>query len=427
MTRGFPTGESVTLELPFRMLQHALLAMALITGLVRTFTLNRTPSMSQAWFTLNVLLVLSVLSITTLTPLGSQLGAAVISAVNIAQVALLWVLSYEVARHTRFSALAVLGGFWLCHLLFREAGRLLSLVAGPSLTNEQTFAMAGIMILMTTSMILLLTDRIPVVRPFFADFWNAPLPVPAAADAGRVSRIAASARDAGNAGGMEEPGGTDGIDGTTDARAGGSTAHDMSGMVGATPDTSDARSAAHRTGNANGDVSRAAGDVSAHGAGGVGNVGKKSGSGAESSMRSEVNAGSANSRVSAGNERNGADAGTASTTDAGAERSDDGAAPAEKTTRRTAASAAPQQPSPPRQPSPPSLPWDDPSYGLTAREREVAALLHQGRTARKIADALFLSNETVRSYTKSIYAKLGIHSKQELIDLASPESPSRDA
>lgn len=54
---------------------------------------------------------------------------------------------------------------------------------------------------------------------------------------------------------------------------------------------------------------------------------------------------------------------------------------------------------------------------LTPREQEVILLLAQGRTAPRIAEELGLATNTVRSYTQEAYAKLDVHSKQELIDL----------
>ncbi len=54
---------------------------------------------------------------------------------------------------------------------------------------------------------------------------------------------------------------------------------------------------------------------------------------------------------------------------------------------------------------------------LSARECEVADFMRHGNTVAAIARRLFISENTVRGHTKSIYRKLGIHSKQELIDL----------
>ncbi len=44
-------------------------------------------------------------------------------------------------------------------------------------------------------------------------------------------------------------------------------------------------------------------------------------------------------------------------------------------------------------------------------------LLCHGRSKSYIADTLYVSENTVRAYTKSLYAKLDIHSKQDLIDI----------
>jgi len=56
-------------------------------------------------------------------------------------------------------------------------------------------------------------------------------------------------------------------------------------------------------------------------------------------------------------------------------------------------------------------------YGITARELDVCNLLLQGYSASKIASKLFVSESTVRFHLKNVYHKMGIHSKQDLIDL----------
>lgn len=55
--------------------------------------------------------------------------------------------------------------------------------------------------------------------------------------------------------------------------------------------------------------------------------------------------------------------------------------------------------------------------GLTKRERDILLVLARGRDVPSIAKQLFISENTVRSHSKSIYRKLRIHSKQELLDL----------
>jgi DNA-binding CsgD family transcriptional regulator len=51
---------------------------------------------------------------------------------------------------------------------------------------------------------------------------------------------------------------------------------------------------------------------------------------------------------------------------------------------------------------------------LTAREREIAALVAEGRTNKQVAAALFLSDRTIEHNLSRIYAKLGVRSRTEL-------------
>lgn len=53
-------------------------------------------------------------------------------------------------------------------------------------------------------------------------------------------------------------------------------------------------------------------------------------------------------------------------------------------------------------------------YLLTPREKEVLLLLCQNKSRAAIAQALCLSENTVRGHVANIYAKLGVHSKDEL-------------
>jgi LuxR family maltose regulon positive regulatory protein len=52
---------------------------------------------------------------------------------------------------------------------------------------------------------------------------------------------------------------------------------------------------------------------------------------------------------------------------------------------------------------------------LSPRELEVLHLLPSGLTAEELADELIVSVNTVRSHMKSIYAKLGVHSRHEAV------------
>lgn len=61
-------------------------------------------------------------------------------------------------------------------------------------------------------------------------------------------------------------------------------------------------------------------------------------------------------------------------------------------------------------------------YGLSLREEEVLVLLARGRNRLHISQALYISENTVRSHMKSIYRKLNVHSQQELIDLVEKDA-----
>lgn len=56
-------------------------------------------------------------------------------------------------------------------------------------------------------------------------------------------------------------------------------------------------------------------------------------------------------------------------------------------------------------------------YRLSAREAEVTELMARGNTVTRIAENLVVSENTIRTHCKRIYAKLNIHRKQELCDL----------
>ena len=58
------------------------------------------------------------------------------------------------------------------------------------------------------------------------------------------------------------------------------------------------------------------------------------------------------------------------------------------------------------------------AYRLTPRETDVAQCLVRGYTLEKTADKLCISLNTVRTHSKSIYRKVGVSSKQELIEAA---------
>lgn len=56
-------------------------------------------------------------------------------------------------------------------------------------------------------------------------------------------------------------------------------------------------------------------------------------------------------------------------------------------------------------------------YGLTPRETQALELLAHGRNTAAIEQRLVVSRSTAKTHVRNVYAKLGVHSQQDLIDL----------
>ncbi len=61
------------------------------------------------------------------------------------------------------------------------------------------------------------------------------------------------------------------------------------------------------------------------------------------------------------------------------------------------------------------LDWPGRAEGLTDRESEVLALITQGKTNPEIAPLTYLAPNTVKSYTRTIYRKLGVTSRVQAV------------
>lgn len=56
-------------------------------------------------------------------------------------------------------------------------------------------------------------------------------------------------------------------------------------------------------------------------------------------------------------------------------------------------------------------------FALSPRETDVLVAFAHGRNVSYLAERLYLSPNTIRSHSKTLYTKLGVHSKQELLNL----------
>ena len=64
---------------------------------------------------------------------------------------------------------------------------------------------------------------------------------------------------------------------------------------------------------------------------------------------------------------------------------------------------------------------DDPLAVLSKKEKEVVELICLGYTNGDVAKLLFISEHTVKSHTKNIYSKMGVHSRLELATLVNKQ------
>jgi DNA-binding CsgD family transcriptional regulator len=61
------------------------------------------------------------------------------------------------------------------------------------------------------------------------------------------------------------------------------------------------------------------------------------------------------------------------------------------------------------------------AYGLTARERDICREVMAGRSTSDIAGRLFISSNTVQDHLKSVFAKVGVRSRGELVARLRPD------
>jgi len=71
--------------------------------------------------------------------------------------------------------------------------------------------------------------------------------------------------------------------------------------------------------------------------------------------------------------------------------------------------------SPPRSRTLGSLDWPGRREGLTDREAEILALITQGLTNKQIADRVFLSINSVKTYIRSAYRKIGVTTRPQVV------------
>jgi len=68
-----------------------------------------------------------------------------------------------------------------------------------------------------------------------------------------------------------------------------------------------------------------------------------------------------------------------------------------------------------RAPSAPGLDWPGKKEGITDRESEILALITQGKSNAEVAALTYLSPNTVKSYIRSVYRRIGATSRTQAV------------
>ena len=69
----------------------------------------------------------------------------------------------------------------------------------------------------------------------------------------------------------------------------------------------------------------------------------------------------------------------------------------------------------PRARTAPGLDWPGRTEGLSDRESEILALITQGKSNAEVAALTYLSPNTIKSYIRTIYRKIGVASRTQAV------------
>lgn len=186
VSRGFPFGESIALPLGMQLLHQG--GVVVLCGVWAWAALCRGRAVSSAtlWRFEVVAASAGVVLMATLEWWGLAGGAALVSIANTMTLGILWVVCYDVARHSSWNPYAVLGVCWAVFLLAREVGRWSILVFAPQ-SSLMTLLAALMVCVLSISIAVLLGDNVPRARALLADFPSEEADEGDARPAGRVA------------------------------------------------------------------------------------------------------------------------------------------------------------------------------------------------------------------------------------------------
>ena len=169
VSRGFPFGESIALPLGMQLLHQG--GVVVLCGVWAWAALCRGRAVSSAtlWRFEVVAASAGVVLMATLEWWGLAGGAALVSIANTMTLGILWVICYDIARHSPWNPYAVLGVCWAVFLLAREVGRWGILVFAPQ-SSLMMLLVALMVCVLSISIAVLLGDNVPRTRALLAGF-----------------------------------------------------------------------------------------------------------------------------------------------------------------------------------------------------------------------------------------------------------------
>ena len=169
VSRGFPFGESIALPLGMQLLHQG--GVIVLCGVWAWAALCRGRAVSSAtlWRFEVVAASAGVVLMATLEWWGLAGGAALVSIANTMTLGILWVICYDIARHSPWNPYAVLGVCWAVFLLAREVGRWGILVFAPQ-SSAMTLLAALMVCVLSISIAVLLGENVPRTRALLAGF-----------------------------------------------------------------------------------------------------------------------------------------------------------------------------------------------------------------------------------------------------------------
>ena len=399
ISRGYPAGEPVAMVPGLRAVhQWGVVAVSLALIWWSAFK-RRQISFSLLW-RIEICLVAAGVVILTMFPGDlDELAVAVVNIADTLMLGVLWVTAQDVSRHSSYHPFAVFGFAWAARVLARNAGRFMIGIVGTASQTANT-AIGVLVLLLSLSVALLLSNGIPRTRALFSDDR---LGVADGAQPARAASLAA--QGPAQAGDAEGAVGSDAVP-AVEAPA----AFAQVQTVEAAAETRAEQAAEAPAGKGGENDAEGPANVRALNAvqESAAPVAKRTASAASAHAPAVGAAPSVRAASQPACSAQGEPQAEGPAEASASARSANGQATATQT-----AAAAPDA----RTPRERLVDWMADDRKLTQREIEVALLIATGRSKAVIAKKLFVSENTVRTHAKNAYAKLGVHSKQQLMDV----------